>query len=58
VDYTVDSNEIDERELQPRKYDDPTISTLCGISIDLNNECADIFDCGPEYGAVQSSMIR
>jgi hypothetical protein len=58
VNYKFDSNEIDKRELQSRKYDDPTISTLCGISIDLKNEYANILDCGTEYGAVQSSMIR
>jgi hypothetical protein len=32
------SNEIDEKDLRPRKYDDPRILTVLLISIDDDNE--------------------
>jgi hypothetical protein len=34
----LDSNEIDESDLQLEKHDDPRISTLLGISMDSSDE--------------------
>jgi hypothetical protein len=40
----LDSNEIDERELQYEKHDDPRMSTFRGISIDSSNKDENIFE--------------
>jgi hypothetical protein len=38
------SNEIDESELQPKKHNDPRISTFRGISIDRSDDSRNAFD--------------